>query len=429
MNLIFNSNIAIIQKRWPELADLLTRQDISELEVDLRQGIESTLTVQGIQLSSRHNRAAEVSLQAASIDEAEPVIYLYGPGLGELPGSFLSRPRLKKLEVRILNESIFALVLHLNDQRSWLEDPRVGLALAAAENCIFRPYFASPPELALASNINAKIRDQLLTDIDVPFINSAFTPEDPGYFVRLNSNRSLVANDADVAELFGTLADREVWVIATGPTLDDHYDHFRLARSSDNRPFLVAVDTALVPLINQGIRPDIVVTIDPFTSPRTLPAAESDDLRLVYFPIIPHEVLAAWRGKRYAAYAATPLYEHLNKEIPRGALYVGGSVLHAAVDLAVKGGATKVLLFGADFALVDERTHGGWESGLLVPHFATTDWVLDGHGNRVKTYPNLRTYLCALECYIAAHRSVTFLNTSRKGAIIQGADYHPDFTQ
>jgi hypothetical protein len=385
--------------------------------------------IEGIQLSSRHNRAAEALLQSESIDDSEPLIYLYGPGLGDLPNIFLTRKNLKKLEVRILNESIFALVLHLNDQRSWLEDPRVGLALAAAENFILRPYFASPPELVLANDTNSKIRDKLLTAMEASFINSAFTPEDPSNADRLNNNRSLLANDADIDELFETLANREVWVIATCPTLYDHYEHFRSAKSAPDPPFLIAVDTAMGPLINQGIRPDIVVTIDPFTTPRTLPATESDNLRLVYFPIVPHDVLAAWRGTRYAAYAATPLYEPLCREIPKGTLYIGGRVLHAAVDLAVKGGATRLLLFGADFALVGERTHGGWESGFLVPHFATSDWVLYGNGNRIRTYPNLRSYLCALEYYIAAHHSVTFFNTSRKGANIEGTGYHPDFTQ
>src|SRR6185503_4523690 len=96
--------------------------------------------------------------------------------------------------------------------------------------------------------------------------------------------------------------------------------------------------------------------------------------------------------------------------------------LHPAVDLAVRLGARRIELFGADFALTGGRSHADgcawqfrWELG------ASAAWVLDGHGQRVPSLPNLVGYLRDLERYIAAHPAVEFVSRARDGAAIRGA--------
>ncbi len=429
MNQIFELNMAVVAERWPGMSSLLQAQDIGSLDAELREGIESTLVINGVQLSSRHDRIAEARLQSSIVDGDAHVVHLYGPGLGELPLAFLSRAGLKRLEVHILNEAIFALVLHLVDQRGWLDDPRVSLTMAGDHRNIASPCFASPPELVLASEFNAKIRDQLVASLMVSFVNNRFAPDSPVLQARFESNKALIRNDCDVSDLFGSRPGGEVWVVATGPSLATQYAYLRSAKMRSEIPLLIAVDTALVPLLDNGVRPDMVVSVDQLTSIRTLPPVESKNLPLVYFPMLDNEVLAAWQGTRYAAYSPSALYAELLAEIPRGVLYAGGSVLHAAVDLAVKMGAQKIVLFGADFALVGDQGHAGWLAGELAPRYNTSDWVLNGHGQRVKTLLNLRSYLCTLEHYIAAHPAVQFFNTSREGALIQGAAYHPEFVK
>ncbi len=111
-------------------------------------------------------------------------------------------------------------------------------------------------------------------------------------------------------------------------------------------------------------------------------------------------------------------------------LYVGGSVLHPAVDLAVKMGAATITLFGADFAFPMNKTHAGWKDGELGPGVnEARHWVLDGHGHKVRTQLNFRRYLCELERYIAAHPQVRFLNSSRAGARIIGSTFDQEFVQ
>jgi len=428
---IFEENMLVLKSRWPVLAEFLLKQEVESLNAELVEGRESTLSIAGVQLSSRHDRSGEAYVQAASLAGGIPVVHLYGTGLGELPLAFLARADLQKLEIRILNEKIFVLILSLLDQRTWLSDSRVSLSMAGEDSDIRLPFFAVPPELFLASDLNARVRDHLVAELDIPFANARFDPNKPEWIERLESNRALLERDRDVTELFGSRSGGQAWVLAAGPTLASHYPALQKARAQSGGPLLIAVDTALRPLLDNGIKPDFVVSIDRLICSRVLPGERSDGIGLVYFPVLENQLLCSWQGGRYAAYSRSPLFDQLAKSIPKGLLHSDGSVLHSAVDLAVKMGAVQVSLFGADFSFAQGREHA-WQvltSQQEHEFRQSKHWVLNGYGQRVKTVPNLRSYLCGLERYISAHPEVVFLNTSKDGAWIAGAAYHPEFVQ
>ncbi|WP_372437961.1 motility associated factor glycosyltransferase family protein [Pseudomonas chlororaphis subsp. aureofaciens] len=426
----FEGNAQAIQARWPRLLERLLAEDSAGLQADLVEGLGSTLSISGIQLTSRHDRTAEARTQAASLPADSPVIHLYGTGLGDLQQILLENPALQRLQVHILNGAVFALVLQLLDQQAWLNDPRVELGYAGDLAEIQLPFFALPSELVLADDYNAKIRDRLVSEVHLAFNNRDFVADSPEVTQRLQSSAELVASDSDVAQLFGTQPGREVFVIATGPSLERHFERLREIRAQARRPLFICVDTAYRPLLKQGIEPDIVVSIDHRISGLHLPPEKSAAITLVYLPMVDPQILALWQGPRYVGYSASPIYTRMREQLPKAQLYVGGSVIHPAVDLAVKMGAEQVTLFGADFAFPMNKTHAGWLDGELGPQLgAARHWVLDGHGQRVRTQLNFRSYLCELERFIAGHPRVRFYNSSRDGAMIAGTIYHPEFSQ
>jgi hypothetical protein len=284
--------------------------------------------------------------------------------------------------------------------------------------------------MLLADDFNAKVRDRLVSEVHLSFNNRDFDPQSTEIQQRLQECLPVLLADADVAQLFGTCVGREIYVIATGPTLEQHYQRLATIRQCAERPLFICVDTAYRPLREHGIVPDLVVSIDQRISFRHLPFEESDGIPLVYLPMSDPSVLKAWKGKRYGGYSASPIYANLREQHPRAQLHVGGSVIHPAVDLAVKMGATGITLFGADFAFPMNKTHAGWNDGDLGPSVnQARHWVRDGHGQRVSTQLNFRGYLCVLERYIAAHPQVEFLNSSRSGALIAGTGFNPEFVQ
>jgi hypothetical protein len=427
MSEFFEHNVEVIQQRWPALAVRLLVEDTSLLQADLVEGLGSTLSINGIQLTSRHDRAREARLQADSVPIDAAVAHVYGTGLGDLQMELLARSDLERLYVHILNGAVFALVLQLLEQQ-WLSDPRVELRYAGDLGEIQLPFFALPSELVLADDFNAKIRDRLISETHLTFNNREFDPQSPEIIERLQACLTLVQADPDVAGLFGSRPGQEVYVIATGPSLEQHFATLRAIRDKPERPLFICVDTAYRPLLKHGIRPDIVVSIDQRISQRHLPSEDTADITLVYMPMLDPEVLEAWQGPRYAGYSASPIYQPLRQQLPRGELYVGGSVIHPAVDLATKMGAAQITLFGADFAFPGDKTHAGWSDGDLGPQLgAAKHWVLDGHGQRIKTQLNFRSYLCELERFIAGHPQVRFYNSSRAGAMIAGTVFHPEY--
>ncbi|MHA6196504.1 motility associated factor glycosyltransferase family protein [Pseudomonas wadenswilerensis] len=427
MSEFFQRNAQILQARWPALSARIAGEDSAAVDAQLVEGLGSTLSVDGIQLTSRHDRLAEARFQAASLPDVA-VLHLYGTGLGDLQDVLLQRPGLQRLHVHVLNGALFALVLHLLDQSPWLADPRVELAYAGDATEIALPYFALPAELVLADDFNAKIRDRLISETHLTFNNTTFDVADPHLVELLDKSLPLLRTDPDVAQLFGSRAGQEAFVIATGPSLQAHLPALKRVREQAQRPLFIAVDTAYKPLLAAGVIPDIVVSVDHKIRLHHLPPEASADTALVYMPMLDVDTVAGWRGPRYAAYSDSALYAPVRDAIPRGHLFVGGSVIHPAADLAVKMGMRRVTLFGADFAFPGNRTHTGWDDGVLGPQFtAARHWVLDGHGQRVRTQLNFRGYLIELERFIARHPQVEFFNTSRAGALIAGSRFDPEF--
>jgi hypothetical protein len=429
MSEIFQRNLAVIAQRWPEVAQRLSAEDTSSVPAQLLEGNSSTLSIAGIQLTSRHDRLAEAQLQADSLPANSPVVHLYGTGLGDLQRVLLTSGTLQHLHVHILNGALFAFVLHVLEQQDWLSDACVLLAYAGDQTEIQLPFFALPAELVLADDDSARIRDRLVSEVHVGFNNQEFSADNPENIRLLEQGRALLQSDTDVAALFDTQPGRDAYVIATGPSLQQHLSRLQQVAESDERPLLICVDTAYVPLRNQGIRPDIVVSIDQRITRRHLPPDDTANITLVYLPRQDAAMLAAWQGPRFVGYSSSPVYARIRQAIPKATLHVGGSVIHPAIDLAVKMGARRVTLFGADFAFPGGKTHTGWQDGALGPQLSIArHWVLDGRGHKVKTQLNFRSYLIELERYIARHPDVQFFNTSRDGASITGTMFDPEWT-
>jgi hypothetical protein len=426
---IYTTNLAVIQQRWPALKQFLEQQTTELLNVELVEGLSSTIKIDGIQLSSRHDRLKEAEQQVASI-EKKTEIHLYGCGLGDVPRELLKRQQLEKLHIHILNEQLFAFCLHLLLHDDWLSDPRVILQMAAEHKEIQLPFFAIPAELFLASNLNAKMRDRLVAEIELPFVNQKFKPQNASIQNRIKQNLSFLASDPDVAVLFNSFKNQPAFVLASGPSLELHYQKLREIRAQEQRPVFIALDTAVRPLITNGIEPDFVISIDQHITTGHFPVSLSDMVKLIYFPLAQSCTLSFWPGPRYAAYSQSAIYDEVTQLIPKTRLFSSGSVLHPAVDFAVHLGVKSITLFGADFSYPLNKTHSGWADGALgEPVAAAKYWVLNGKGERVKTLLNFRSYLCALERYIARHPEVQFFNSSQIGALIDGTTFHPEFVQ
>lgn len=417
-----DQNLSIIQHRWPEVAQALAAAP--ELHAELVQdGPQATLRIDGIYLASRYDRRAEAAQQASLIPHESVEAWVYGFGLGDLPRELLRRPQLQRLQVVLFNPAESCQSIDYFDHRDWLVDQRVEILTGADQARVRFPFAAIPSSLRLADAASARLRDLVELELATPFIRKRHAADNPELQARLRENEPYVVIDRDVANLFGRYQGATVLVAGAGPTLAEHFMGLH-----DRQAPLVAVDAALKPLIAAGIVPDAVVTIDGHAETINRFFRESDlggcrETPLVYFPTVHRGVYEIWPGPRHVAYSSAPLFHDLRRRHPRSELFSAGSVIHPAVDLAVRMGAARVVLLGTDFAYPGGRSHvAGCAAERELPGSDHDPWVAGWRGQRLTTSANLRGYLRDLEIYIERQQAVQFYCASSNGARVHGAD-------
>jgi hypothetical protein len=428
---IYDDNLSVISRRWPQLSSQIALTQYQVAQVQLVEDKQVSLVFDNIQLESSHDQIAEASCQLEQLNITSKKVTLYGSTLGTIQTLLLARQQLSQLSIVILNLAVFKACLSCFDQRSWLEDKRVLLRTSEQNEQLSRPFIALPAALTLASEESSPLRDRVCLALDHNFINEKRGVNNKALLAQLNSNINYIKKDLDVKRLFLSKNNKSFIVCGAGPTLAEHYDFLSLKNTRDNFT-LVAVDAAVIPLCNNGIMPDIVVSIDPVAKKlfKDVNMGYFKKVPLVYFPVISESLLSAWQGPRYTAYSKGELYNSINGIHAKGRLYCGGSVIHPAIDLVIQMGANKVLLLGADFSFPGGKTHTHWQEDVSddAVHIAVEQsphWVLNGFNERVPTLLNYRGYLRDLEDYISLVKHVDFYNGSRKGATIRGTRIWP----
>ncbi|MEE2774080.1 MAG: 6-hydroxymethylpterin diphosphokinase MptE-like protein [Pseudomonadota bacterium] len=423
-----------VDKNNPQLARLVEAFSISSRDYSIIRGASKTLSVSGVQLSSRHQPEQEAEVQASNILESDN-LYIYGLGLGYLCEALLRRKNLKALNIKILNLRLFSLILRFRDQTKWLKDNRVIISLASADPSIFGPFFAFPPDLLLADESSHKIRNILSSEIGNQVALKQFNPDEPSIVERIQENYVYLEKDKDIDLLSGIAKGNSSVVIGAGPSLTTCISELKSLYNKKNRPVFICVATATKLLVDAKIIPDYVVIIDKDTRlPHPLISNFSNmwKSKLIYFPLVFPKILGEWEGERYAAYSASPMYDKAKVLYPKGSLFSGGSVIHVATDLASKIGCRSITFYGADFSFTCNETHAGHTEGVVPMYHDTAKpgesnrWLKNGYGNMVPTLDSFIAYVLELERYIKDNSHIKFWNSSKLGAFIEGCDFIGD---
>lgn len=227
------------------------------------------------------------------------------------------------------------------------------------------------------------------------------------------------SGDPVVGRLSGRFRNVPLVLVAAGPSLDRN---IRDLRGMESRCFILAVDTALRPLLEAGVVPQMVVTADP----------SALNARHVVGALPPSTFLAAEQGVHPRAMAAAvrrfqfsvrvfpdSLYAEFGLE--RSSLNVWGSVATAALDLALKTGADPIIFAGQDCAYSWDRAyarHTIFEDRDFDPGGGGTS-APDLFGRPVQTTENLLAYRDSLLRQVSAERRRRFINAT-EGGILHG---------
>lgn len=150
-------------------------------------------------------------------------------------------------------------------------------------------------------------------------------------------------------------------VVAAGPSVEQDLP---LLKQHSRNSVLIAVDTVLNTLLNRGIHPDFVVTVDPqlinshHLASLVIPPGTYELPVLVADPAVYPTVLRTYRGEvliTSSVFSPGRIIEQF-AEI-KGSIAAGGSVATAAFDLARIMGADPIILMGLDLSFSGGKTH------------------------------------------------------------------------
>ena len=416
----------IFDRRWPGLWETLASARPPRTVDGPTATPSPTLVLDGIHVTSGTDRAAEARLQASAVPPGSRRAWVYGLALGDIPRVLLSRPELERLDVVILSPAAAYLSLTRFDHRDWIEDGRVEVSVANVESRLCTPFAVAPACLKLAAPEALRLRDAVMLALAAPYQLEHLAGLAKVLEARVAANRPLIEADGDVASLFGSRIGSRAAVVAAGPTLASSFDWLSRHRADLT---VIAVSTAVLPLLDHDIEPDLAVVVDHRPGARRHVAGLDEErlagTPLVYAPTVDPEVLRAWPGPRLAAsLSGQGVASHLGG-MRRGELFCSGTVTHVAVDLAVRLGAAEVVLLGVDLCYPGAFTHvpGAAPRRERVGGALGSVWVVNGHGARVTTETNMVGYLRDLEEYVARHPGVRFVKRGRDGAAIEGVEW------
>lgn len=234
-----------------------------------------------------------------------------------------------------------------------------------------------------------------------------------------------------VAELCNILPkDVPAIVVSAGPSLNKNIMDLKKAVG---KACIIATDTAMKPLLNAGIIPNLFVIIDGLKPGVLFEHKDLSKVPMVTMTGVSVEPMKYHKGKKFFYYSSSPL-EHkilidlgakdkINRTLPD--LITGGSVANSAYSLGVYMGAKTVILVGQDLAMTGNRTHA---DGTFKDKMDEIDVNSDNYfevesidGGKILTRDDFDRYRKWFEEYAQKWNAITMVDATEGGALIHGS--------
>jgi hypothetical protein len=234
------------------------------------------------------------------------------------------------------------------------------------------------------------------------------------------------------AALNGVFKGRPAVVLGAGPSLSLSLSELKDAQ---NKLIIIATYTSLAVIKKAGIRADFVVTLDPNQIELETDAQKQTkfDEPLICYALSDPVVIDKHAGKKiFFTYPSENYAIHYLEKfgVKSEALFSGGSVAHAGMDLAARVlKCDPVILLGTDFSYAVEnekiKTHasGTFYDNINETHYAegffTVPAIGGGETVTTKVFAGFRKWV---EEYVKRDKERRYVNAGKIGSIIEGVE-------
>jgi hypothetical protein len=367
---LLSANLASLYARHPDLRSLAL-EEAGEGPLAVEQAACGLPTAQlgGSYLHSRYDPQGEAR---RLLDRELPARFgsavFFGFGLGYLPEAFLRLHPGRPLVVIEPDPGLFRQALAVRDLRELLGCPEASwLVGCKPEEAVMELDRRAPGSFAVLRlrpvhqanpDYYRKLEALVQSLTDRREVNLNTLRRFGRLWVRnLLANLPLFLASPGAAELAGLFEGMPALLLAAGPSLDPVLARLR---ALSDRLVLVAVDTSYRLCRQAGVRPDLLVTVDPqYWNSRHLDWIELGDVLLICEPSAhPRTFHRPDLPPPHFMSSFFPIGELLEKVTgPRGRVGAGGSVATSAWDLARLSGAWPLYLAGLDLGYPGRRTH------------------------------------------------------------------------
>lgn len=216
-------------------------------------------------------------------------------------------------------------------------------------------------------------------------------------------------------------------VVAAGPSLNKNIKELKRAKG---KAFIIAVDTALKPLLREGIIPDMFFIIDAEKPIELIKMDGVEQIPMVTTLNATPEILDYHQGKKFFYDES---YEFAEKIIMKsglswGDVCSGGSVATNAFSLLYKIGLKTIILVGQDLAMTGNKTHADGTFEEKMPEIDTRnyEWVEGNYEEKVPTRTDfhvfLNWYASSIWQYKEHVEGFRVINATEGGAKIEGTE-------
>ncbi|MCA1055302.1 DUF115 domain-containing protein [Rossellomorea aquimaris] len=240
-----------------------------------------------------------------------------------------------------------------------------------------------------------------------------------------NFNLNLTLRDKEISNERFNFHDHTCILVSAGPSLTKQLSMLKRVRL-DKKIKVICVGTAVIPLLAENIKPDLIMISDPKDNIfKQLEGINTTSIPLVYLSTANHLTVKSYSGERYIAWQKGFQQAEIKAQSNTILIETGGSVATCLLDMLVKLGSKRIGLIGQDLSFTDNYSHAAnTHAQKVIQEDYSYIEVKDYYGNsQVKTSKNLYAYLKWFERYASTHQDIELCNCTEGGAYIKGWDH------
>ncbi|MNB76732.1 hypothetical protein D3C75_234030 [compost metagenome] len=451
---LYQSNQKFLTKHYPALLKVIDdKNEERHEEVILTRNNEPNFVVtsegNSYFLHSRYSAKEEAKKWVQTLKEKieSQHILIVGIGLGFFIEELLAATKARYIFIHEPSIEIFNTWLKVKDIRPVLSDPRIKLFAVGGDEhlplqianeiagfvsgsfCKVTPPIYEKLYPDITAQLDIELKDMIIQQISNMQTRNEYQET---WLNNILGNFLHMAVSPSIAELKDLWKDDEVKaiVVGSGPSLkkDIHY----LSQLKD-KCLIIAAGSSIQAMEHFGVYPHVVVSMDgSLSNYKVFNNIDTSKVPLVFLPLVNYEITDHYKGPMYYGKFNNDLITNhiIDHEDTIPSFISTSTVTGTAMQLATHMGIKQIILMGQDLSFPDDQFYAPGVNHLSdntkEANITHADlWVENVEGGKNRTKGSMQVLLKDIQVLvkIMALQGVEIINTSKKGAVIEGTSW------